>query len=316
MQENIKYILYQPMHGLGVELVCLETMLRISNILNRTLVLPIIPKIESIDYERGLEEYFEFRDDFKWISMKAYKLKNGNYIDKLFHILPEYKKEYNNMQIRNTHPVWLKLIEEYAYFDIMNMNVGEIKKCFVKNKLTKKNILDLFDTDCKTIAFTYVNDLIENKEYGIKNISKDPFKYFISTPDLPNKELFFKVKKYVKNKKYVAIHWRRGNNIELVKKELMNNRGLPLWSDILKKIPKNIEYIYVASDIEENDLLFNSSIKVIEGFKCNEDNINAIIDMCFCINADYFIGNRYSTYSNYIYHVRTLMGKKNNYMFR
>mgnify|MGYP004440323847 FL=1 len=59
-----------------------------------------------------------------------------------------------------------------------------------------------------------------------------------------------------------------------------------------------------------------SSIKVIEGFKCNEDNINAIIDMCFCINADYFIGNRYSTYSNYIYHVRTLMGKKNNYMFR
>lgn len=312
-----KYLLYQPMHGMGVELVIIETMMHIARITNRTLVMPLLPVIETNIYEESLDYYFEFSDHFKWISTKEFVRLNGKEIDKLYSIMPFYREEFINDKIRDCHNVWLDLIYNNTYFKKNEFVIKDIQELNIKRQLSEAEVKELFDIPEKVIALSYVNGLIQDDIYNIKGFSKDSFKELTTMPIMPKKCFMDQVKKTIDNK-YVAIHYRRANNMQLVRNVLLKKKGdLPTWEEIMQHVPNEYEYAYVAYDTDYTSCVKDNRLKFMKHFDDVQGNEGAILDMCYCILSDYFVGNYYSTYSKYIYHSRLMLGKnmKDSFMF-
>lgn len=312
-----KYLLYQPMHGLGVELVIVETMMHIARFTNRILVMPLMPVIETNEYEESLDYYFEFGESFKWISTKEFIRVNGREIDNLYHIMPFYREEFINDKIRDCHGVWLDLIYNNTYFKKNYFLIKKLQRIDIKKQLSENEIMELFDVPDKVIALSYANGLIRDEIYKITGFSKDSFKKLITMPVMPKKCFMDDVQKTTLNK-YVSIHYRRANNMQLVRNVLLKKKGdLPTWEEIMLHVPSEYEYAYVAYDADYTDCVKDTKLKFMKHFENVYGNESAILDMCYCILSDYFIGNFYSTYSKYIYHSRLMIGKsmKQSHMF-
>ena len=305
-----KYILYQPLHGLTVELHMLEMAMLLGELLDRTVVLPIIPNLETQVYRKGLNFYFNIPDSFRWISNDMF-YQTRKKIDVTFRIIPHYKKEYNSNAIKNTHPVWLDGIHNSPYFEIIGYNQNKVKTISLNYQLDKTTVLELFETDEEVIAFSYINGLLDDSFYR-RNISRDSYKYYRTTPSTPSNIFMDKAKEMIANREFAAVHWRRGMNMDVVIKELWKKDALPDAPDVQKHIPEKYSLLFLATDVD--GYLFDPEQKytyINHGCYADEPNDRAMMDMSMCILSDFFVGNYYSAFSRYIYHSRCALGKDN-----
>jgi hypothetical protein len=129
---------------------------------------------------------------------------------------------------------------------------------------------------------------------------------------------------FIKNKynKYISLHIRRTDHIELAKK-----KNLYVDDDIfIDFINQNLDYdIYIATDNRETqDKFYNlyknriKYIKFIDNIeeinkRPNKDNsdktrhtdlLDSIIDLYICVNSDKFMGTKYSSFSDTINQMR------------
>lgn len=293
-----KYMMFQPMHGIAVELQVIETAAKIAKILNRILVLPKVPILETLQYELGFEEYFDFPNNFEYISTNEF-LKLYQHIDKEFHIIPKYKKEYLNENVGALHTTWLSLIHNSDYYSILELEIKKKIEVSLMNPISLKDVEKIFACNDEVIAFNYINGLLETKEYPFK-FSKDFFKGYYTTPT-PKKLI------YIDNlDNYTSVHWRRGANVIEVSKELWGIK-LPSYDKVKNKI--ETKKIYISTDTPKDLLKFQNDFIVIDKPQIDSPTLSAIYDINASIEADVFIGNIYSTFSNYIYHCRLEKGK-------
>lgn len=301
-----KYLLYQPMHGMAVELHILETLFHLGRILGRVVVLPEMPVLESTTYKKGLEEYFNVPKTFPWITTKEFKKITGGKIDMLFHIFPEYRPEYQNALVRALHPTWLTLILECSYFKSMAFEIENITRCYLNEKLSQFDILNHFHLDVKAIAISYVNGILRS-DFFKENETLDEFEHHVSVPPSPREEYMDVARKFMGESSYAAVHWRRGANAEIMARSHWNIT-LPKISEFYELLPPNLSTIYLASDIPGFAFEPPGRKVVVKSFDCDEPNDRAVIDLCCCILASYFIGNYFSTFSVYIFHARKFIG--------
>src|SRR5260370_12066820 len=60
-----------------MEMALVDAAVRLGGLLNRTVVLPFLPILESLEYQGGIEEYFELQPGTDWISTKLFRERYG-----------------------------------------------------------------------------------------------------------------------------------------------------------------------------------------------------------------------------------------------
>ena len=301
-----RYLLHQPLHGLTVELHMLETAMLLGELLNRTVILPLIPNLETQDYKDGLDVYFKIPDTFPWMANHEF-YKFYRMIDTTYRIIPYYKMEYNNKKICDTHPIWLDGILHSPYFHKIGYDEARIKTLPLEQQLDREAALDLFDTDEQVIAITYLNGILDDSFYK-RNIGKDSYKYYRSVPMTPSDSFMAAAKDIIAGRRFAAVHWRRGMNMDVIIKELWKKDGLPQANKVHNRIPKEYGLLFLSTDVNENSFDLEHRYTYINYCNDVEPNEKAMIDMSICILSDYFIGNYYSAFSRYIFHSRCCMG--------
>ncbi|MEW8030294.1 MAG: hypothetical protein AB2806_21465 [Candidatus Thiodiazotropha sp.] len=305
-----RYILYQPMHGIAVEIHILEIMRHLARILDRIIVLPKLPVLESMNYEEDLSYYFEIPKKELWISTSEFLDLGFQEIDELYHVIPRYRAEYNNQLVKELHPVWLKLIEQFLYFQELDFSIKKISPITLYNPLCENDVKSNFNNSAQVIAISYVNGIIDDALISNDN-DVDEFIHHQMTPNQPHKRFLKIAQSFMLNKEYTAVHWRRGANAETMANKFWN-KPLAEISEYYKYIPEHCERIYLATDTRGVEFAPPSRSLLISKYYCDSPNRNAVVDMCGCILADKFIGSQFSTFSNYIYHSRTMIGKSVN----
>jgi hypothetical protein len=306
-----RFLLYQPNHGFGMELFLLETAFEIAQALDRTLVLPPMPDLETTKYRRGLDNYFRLDTDWRWVSTEQYRATCGDHIDLVFHIAPLYRKEYTTPVIRDLHPVWLDNIERLTSFVKMGFRVGEVRRLQVERPLSLTEISRTFEDERPSIGLSYINGLAEvaNKRFEaatIRPVNSDG-SMLRHVPTAVRDDYRALAHSFTGAEPYAALHWRRGQNIQQVAK-ILENVELPTMEAMVRSIPADIHQIIVATDVGLEDFKEFGEGRRFRSFRHEDPQVNAVVDLALCIEADLFVGVDVSTFSTYVAYVRRARG--------
>lgn len=306
-----RFLLYQPNHGFGIELFLLESAFEIARALNRTLVIPPMPDLETTNYRRGLDDYFKLGTDWPWVSTEQYRAKYGVNIDLIFHVAPLHRVEYASTVIRDLHPVWLDNIERLTSFVKMGFRAGEVRRVQVDRPLRLTEISHTFEDERPSVGLSYIHGLVEiaNTRYEAtahRPVDSDEFT-LRHVPTAVRDNYLRLAHSFAGPGRYAAIHWRRGQNIQQVAK-ILENVELPTAEAMLRVIPADIDQVIVATDVGLEAFKDFSDDYRIRSFRHEDPQINAVVDMALCIDADLFVGVDTSTFSTYIAYVRRARG--------
>lgn len=308
-----RYLLYQPAHGMAVETHVLETVRRIAAALERVVVVPKLPVLETLEYERGLDEYLELPRTFSWISTDRFLREVGARIDALYRIVPLYRPEYTNQHVRQMHPTWVQVIEQAAYFARIGFAAAREMTCELSAALGDDDMVRRqFGSADRVIGITYCNGLMPKPPPLLgphrANATPDEFAGHVSFPPLPAAEFMGQARRLMGGQRYTAVHWRRGANLIPMAEQVLNVR-LPSLGEFYGHVPADCQQVYLASDVE--DITFTVPDRPdlpVRRFRCASPNDNAATDLGICILAETFIGTEISTFSHYIVHARSLSG--------
>jgi len=311
MSASERFLLYQPNHGFGIELFLLESAFEIARALNRTLVLPPMPDLETTKYRRSLDDYFRLDTDWPWVSTDQYRATYGDKIDLVFHITPLHRVEYASPVIRDLHPVWLDNIERLTSFVKMGFRVGDVRRVQVDRPLRLNEISHTFEDERPSVGLSYIHGLVEiaNTRYEVaarRPANSDEF-MLRHVPTAMRDDYLRLALSFAGPERYAAIHWRRGQNIQQVAK-ILENIELPTVEAMTRAIPADIHQVIVATDVGLEAFKDFSDGYRIRSFRHEDPQINAVVDMALCIEADLFVGVDTSTFSTYIAYVRRARG--------
>jgi hypothetical protein len=306
-----RFLLYQPNHGFGIELFLLESAFEIARALDRTLVLPPMPDLETTSYRRGLDEYFGLDADWPWVSAEQYRATYGDHIDLVFHIMPLHRVEYASPVIRDLHPVWLDNIERLTSFVKMGFRFGDVRRVQVDRPLRPDEISRTFEDGRPAVGISYINGMVEiaNTRYEAtahRPTNSDEFT-LRHVPTAVRDKYLRLAHSFAGPERYAAIHWRRGQNIQQVAK-ILENVELPTVETMIRAVPADVDQIIVATDVGLEAFKDLSDGYRIRSFRHEDPQINAVVDMALCIDADLFVGVDTSTFSTYIAYVRRTRG--------
>ena len=183
------------------------------------------------------------------------------------------------------------------------------------NIINDRYVLSLIDTHLKkynSIALYGTTFQLPRRQLGYAEIRKNirylPF-FYNEVEDFIKKN----------NKRYLAIHWRRGDFVH-IRKGAPNVLKTPdeLISKCKEKmIELGINSVYLATDSKDTEELvyLKSKLPLFEFKTDNEDLINnvssyAIIESLICSYADYFMGTNTSLYTENILAERIELGKE------
>jgi hypothetical protein len=298
-----RFLIYQPNHGFGVELFLLETAFEIARTLERTLVIPPMPDLETNNYREGLDGYFRLNSDWPWISTEQYIASHDNVIDLVFQILPRYRKEYRSPEIRRLHPVWLNNIERLTSFQRMGFQIGEVQRLELDRSMTLSEVGSIFDTDHPMIGLSYINGLVESIRALVEEAIRNPKRLLRHVPALSQDSFLKMARSFAGDEPYTALHWRRGYHLQEVAK-ILDDAELPTAQAMLRLVPDNSSQIIVASDCGLDEFNGMRGERNIRSFRHANPQVNAVVDLTLCIGADRFVGTRASTFSAYVAYSR------------
>ncbi|CAH2227585.1 GDP-fucose protein O-fucosyltransferase 2 [Pararge aegeria] len=152
-----------------------------------------------------------------------------------------------------------------------------------------------------------------------------------------NKNLINKAKKFIYEKldcnenqcnTYISVHWRRQDFARARISEVPSLLGTAIQIDkAIKKYHSTIDYIFIASDAQNSELIqLEHQLKHL-GYKVHfyipskldleqfSDGGIAIIDQIICSHAAYFIGTHESTFTFRIQEEREILGFKSSTTF-
>jgi hypothetical protein len=302
-----RFLVYQASHGFGVELFLLETAFEIARTLNRTLVLPPMPELETTNYRDSLDEYFRLETDWPWISAQQFFEQHGKAIDLVFQVVPRYRKEYSSSEIRRLHPVWLDSIEGLTGFAKMQFQTDEVIRLQIERPMTLSEVRGSFSSDYKVIGISYLNGLLEDVSGLVEAVSLKNSAYLLRHVPVTLQDRFLTLAHgFAGEEPYTAIHWRRGHHMREVVK-ILENQDLPTAEAMMGLAGETATQIVVATDSGLEDFKHFSGRK-IRSFRHNDPQVNALVDMALCIGADRFVGTWASAFTAYVGYARRAGG--------
>lgn len=311
MAASRQFLLYQPNHGFGVELFLLESAFEIARALDRTLVLPPMPDLETTRYRRSLDHYFRLDADWPWVSAEQYRAMYGDDIDLIFHIEPLYRAEYSSPEIRNLHPVWLDNIERLTSFVKMGFRIGELRRLRIERPLGPVEISHAFTDERPSVGLSYIHGLVEvaNKRFAAatQRPAGSNWSMLRHVPTTVQDEYRRLARSFAGAGRYAAVHWRRGQNIQQVAK-ILENAELPTVEGMMRAVPADIGQVVVATDVGLEAFEDFRGDYRIRSFRHEDPQVNAVVDLALCIDADLFVGVDASTFSTYVAYARHARG--------
>jgi hypothetical protein len=302
-----KFLVYQASHGFGVELFLLETAFEIARTLNRTLVLPPMPELETTNYRDSLDEYFRLDTDWPWISTQQFFEQHGKTIDLVFQVVPRYRKEYSSSEIRSLHPVWLDIIDGLTGFAKIQFQTDEVIRLEIERPLTLSEVRSCFNSDYRVIGISYINGLVEDVSGLVEEASIGNSANLLRHVPVTLHERFLTLAHgFAGEEPYTAIHWRRGHHMRKVVK-ILENLDLPTAEAMIRFAGQTATQIVVATDSGLEDFKHFSERK-IRSFRHKDPQVNALVDMALCIGADRFVGTWASTFTAYVGYARRAGG--------
>jgi len=299
-----RFLIYQPTHGLGVELFLLNTAFTIAATLDRTLIIPPMPDLETTNYRCGLDHYFALDTDLPWISTPEFLARYGSGIDAAFKVIPEYREEYTSPVIRTLHPVWTDCIENLTGFKQMRFDVRRVVQVHVSRRMTRGEIATAFACAEPVIALSFINGILDETT----RLDEPPIG--ISIPHVPTRirEPYISMaRSFIGTNGVAALHWRRQYNIKKMAKFLENGK-LPTAKEMMDNVPSAAQQLLVASDTRIDALRRFATHKQLRRFRHQDPQVNAVVDMALCANAEWFIGTYASTFSFYVAYMRSALG--------
>lgn len=302
--DSKKFLVYQPNHGIGVELAMVHHAARLARILDRTVVLPLLPILERQVYQGGVERYFELPVSLAWISTIEFAEQYQGEIDRLFSLEPQWQPEYRSELVRERHPVWLDNILRHPYFALAGMRVRETTRMTICSPLAPGEAREMFSTPDTTIGFSYLHSLVEgNSTY--EEPDRDQW-WRRDVPTQPRREFLQAVELMLGARPSLALHIRRGS---LDNARVIDGVDLPGLDAFAAQVPGTGGLIYVATDeaaaLEAIRIQRPDARQIASGHATRD----AVIDLSACVLADQFVGTYYSTFSQYIFHARTSLGQ-------
>lgn len=302
-----RFLVYQASHGFGVELFLLETAFEIARTLNRTLVLPPMPELETTNYRHSLDEYFRLDTDWPWISAQQFFEQHGKVIDLVFQVVPQYRKEYSSSEIRKLHPVWLDNIDGLIGFAKGQFQTQKVIRQQIERPLTLSEVSGCFNSDYKVIGISYINGLVEDVSGLVEEVSiRNSANLLRHVPVTLHERFLTLAHGFAGGEPYTAIHWRRGHHMREVVK-LLENLDLPTAEAMMASAGENGTQIIVASDSGLEEFKhFNG--RRIRSFRHDDPHVNALVDMALCIGANRFVGTWASAFTAYVGYARRVRG--------
>jgi len=302
-----RFLVYQASHGFGVELFLLETAFEIARTLNRTLVLPPMPELETTNYRYSLDEYFRLDTDWPWISTQQFFEQHTKAIDLVFQVVPQYRKEYSSSEIRRLHPVWLDHIDGLIGFTKIQFQTDEVRRLQIERPLTLSEVRGCFDSDYRVIGISYINGLLEDVSELVDEASiRNSASLLRHVPVTVHDRFLTLAEEFAGEEPYAAIHWRRGHHMREVVK-ILENLDLPTAEAMMGFAGETATQIVVATDSGLEEFKHFNGRK-IRSFRHNDPHVNALVDMALCIGADRFVGTWASAFSAYVGYARRAAG--------
>jgi len=299
-----RFLVYQPNHGLGIEMAMVHHAARLARVLDRTVVLPLLPMLETRIYQGGVEEYFEPPRNLAWISTREFRERHAGRIDRLYALIPEWQEEWRSQVVRDRHPVWVDNILRHPYFDLAGLKVAAVEWHTLSTQLDEAGAAAMFDVDDRTVGFTYHHSLIRgNSTY--EEPDNDPA-WHTDVPPLPRPEFREAVELILGRRPSVALHIRRGSQDNA---RAIHNYELPLSDAFLTHVPADSELVYVATDTPAVLTEIRAEIPDARQIQSGHFTRDAVLDLSACILADRFVGTDYSTFTQYVLHGRTHLGQ-------
>jgi len=301
------FLVYQPNHGIGVELAMVHHAARLARLLDRTVVLPLLPILETQEYQGGIEEYFEPPSGFDWISTREFCERYGGEIHQLFSLLPEWQPEYRSKVIRDRHPVWLDNIHRHPYFELAGMRVREVTQLTITEPLEPAAAQAMFSADTPMLGFSYLHSLVPgNSTY--EEPDADP-RWVEDVPPLPRAEFLRAAELVLGGRPNVAMHIRRGS---LDNARAIHGVELPGVASFLAHVPSDAELVYLATDVPSVRDEVRATLPDARQIETGHVTRDAVLDLSACVLADQFVGTDYSTFTRYVLHARTNLGRSPN----
>jgi hypothetical protein len=270
-----------------------------------------MPDLETTKYRRGLDDYFRLDTDWPWVSTEQYRAMYGDNIDLVFHITPLYRVEYASPVIRDLHPVWLDNIERLTSFVKMGFRVGDVRRLQVDRPLRLNEVSHTFADERPSVGLSYIHGLVEIANTRYEAAARRPVNsdelILRHVPTAVRDNYLRLAHSFAEPERYAAIHWRRGQNIQQVAK-ILENAELPTAEAMIRAIPADIHQVIVATDVGLEAFSDFIDGYRIRSFRHEDPQINAVVDMALCIDADLFVGVDTSTFSTYVAYVRRARG--------
>lgn len=296
-------LVYQPNHGIGVELAMIHHAARLARLLDRTVVLPLLPILETQRYQGGVEEYFDPPAGFAWITTAEFRQRYGGEIHQLFSLVPQWQPEYRSTVIRDRHPVWLDNIHRHPYFELAGMRVRDVTRLTVHAPLRPDEARRMFATEAPVIGFTYLHSLVErNSTY--EEPDTDPA-WHGDVPPQPRAEFLRAVELALGQRPAVALHIRRGSQDNA---RAIHDVELPSLTRFTAHVPADAGLVYVATDVADTYQEIRRQLPDARHIETGHFTRDAVLDLSACVLADRFVGTDYSTFSQYVLHARTTRG--------
>lgn len=302
-----RFLIYQPNHGFGIELFLLETAFEIARTLNRTLVLPLMPELETTIYRHGLDSYFLLETDWAWLSAEQYREAHGSGIDLVFHVIPWYRQEYTSAEIRDLHPVWLDNIEHLTSFTRMGFDYGEVTRLDIHRPVTLPEIARRLESERPMIGISFIHGLVDGLSEVVEQAIRKRSHRLQYVPTVPQQAYLEMARAFAGDAPYNALHWRRGHYLEQVAR-MLEGAALPAAEEMLRLAMGDGSPVIVATDVGLDELRPLSGGLDLRSFRHEDQQVNAVVDMALCINAKRFIGTDASTFSAYIAYARCALG--------
>ena len=147
-----------------MELFLLNTAFTIAATLDRTLIIPPMPDLETTNYRCGLDHYFALDTDLPWISTPDFLARYGSGINAAFKVIPEYREEYTSPVIRTLHPVWTDCIENLTGFKQMGFDLRRVVPVHVSRRMRRVKSHTAFACAEPVIALSFINGILDKTD--------------------------------------------------------------------------------------------------------------------------------------------------------
>ncbi len=301
-------LVYQPNHGLGVEMALVDTAARLGRLLDRTVVLPLLPILETLEYQGGVEQYFQMHPDVDWISTEEFRWRHEGEIDHLFHLLPHWKPDYWSKVVRDLHPVWLRNIRRCDYFSRVGLRVRDASLHAFRRPLSPRTAQELFSSNAPVIGFSYIHSLLAD-DASRAPPPDDHFHWLDYAPTHPRDELLAAVESILGGIPDVALHVRRANQ-EMAR--AIDGVELPPIPAYCELVADDAGLVYVATELDAAFDEVRQKVPDARRIRTGHETRDAAIDIGACALAERFVGTHCSTFSMYIVHARAGLGKEPN----